>query len=234
LRGLKPPPFRRQLQHFFFFTFGKLRCLWQYVVSTAFIRDFLIGEADIGSFSCYSKPPASAGGAFTLGQYQTFQPAKDRLLGYERAYAEAGLEYDKKWAVAINVMDIESGRAAMEYLMRLSPRPTAVIAADDVLAFGAMIAAGNLGLKVPDDVSLVGTDNADFSSQIFPPFTTVHIPRKLIAQKAASYFTQVMDNSTKEVPTLRECLPISLIECESCAGMHNLTEIFSRVCLYRG
>jgi uncharacterized metal-binding protein len=36
------------------------------VVSTAFIRDFLIGEADIASFSCYSKPPASAGGAFTL------------------------------------------------------------------------------------------------------------------------------------------------------------------------
>jgi hypothetical protein len=35
------------------------------VVSTAFIRDFLIGEADIASFSCYSKPPASAGGAFT-------------------------------------------------------------------------------------------------------------------------------------------------------------------------
>jgi hypothetical protein len=36
------------------------------VVSTAFIRDFLIGKADIASFSCYSKPPASAGGAFTL------------------------------------------------------------------------------------------------------------------------------------------------------------------------
>jgi hypothetical protein len=36
------------------------------VVSTAFIRDFLIGEADIASFSCYSKPPASAGGAFTM------------------------------------------------------------------------------------------------------------------------------------------------------------------------
>jgi hypothetical protein len=36
------------------------------VVSTAFIRDFLIGEADIASFSCYSKPPASAGGAFIL------------------------------------------------------------------------------------------------------------------------------------------------------------------------
>jgi hypothetical protein len=38
------------------------------VVSTAFIRDFLIGEADIASFSCYSKPPASAGEAFTLLQ----------------------------------------------------------------------------------------------------------------------------------------------------------------------
>jgi hypothetical protein len=45
---------------------SKLSHLWQYVVSMAFIRDFLIGEADIASFSCYSKPPASAGGAFTI------------------------------------------------------------------------------------------------------------------------------------------------------------------------
>jgi glycosyltransferase involved in cell wall biosynthesis len=44
------------------------------VVSTAFIRDFLIGEADIASFSCYSKPPVSAGGAFTLQGWAAYMP----------------------------------------------------------------------------------------------------------------------------------------------------------------
>jgi hypothetical protein len=52
----------------------------QYVVSTAFIRDFLIGEADIASFSCYSKPPASAGGAFTLSIGQTENAIKSGLF----------------------------------------------------------------------------------------------------------------------------------------------------------
>jgi hypothetical protein len=45
LGGFKPPPFRRQLQHFFFFTFDSYDAYGQYVISTAFIRDFLIGEA---------------------------------------------------------------------------------------------------------------------------------------------------------------------------------------------
>jgi transcriptional regulator with PAS, ATPase and Fis domain len=50
------------------------------VVSTAFIRDFLIGEADIASFSCYSKPPASAGGAFTSGESGTGKEMFARYL----------------------------------------------------------------------------------------------------------------------------------------------------------
>jgi hypothetical protein len=65
LGGLKPPAFQAAASAFLFLYLQQLRCLWQYVVSTAFIRDFLIGEADIASFSCYSKPPDSAGGAFT-------------------------------------------------------------------------------------------------------------------------------------------------------------------------
>jgi hypothetical protein len=62
---IKTPAFQAAASAFLFLYLRQLRCLWQYVVSTAFIRNFLIGEADIASFSCYSKPPASAGGTFT-------------------------------------------------------------------------------------------------------------------------------------------------------------------------
>jgi hypothetical protein len=64
---VKTAAFQTAASAFLFLYLQQLRCLWQYVVSTAFIRDFLIGEADIASFSCYSKPPVSAGGAFTIG-----------------------------------------------------------------------------------------------------------------------------------------------------------------------
>jgi hypothetical protein len=83
---VKTPAFQAAASAFIFLYLRQLRCLWQYVVSTAFIRDFLIGEADITSFSYYSKPPASAGGAFThfprLGKKTRFQPA----VGYGFAF----------------------------------------------------------------------------------------------------------------------------------------------------
>lgn len=153
---------------------------------------------------------------FILGKYQTFQPAKDRLLGYEQAFADAGLTYNKDWLVPIDTLDIECGRVAMDYLMRLSPRPTAVITADDMLALGALIATQNLGLKVPSDVSLIGMDNAEFSSQTFPALTTIHIPCKRMAQLAADFFINVMEDD-EETPTIQECLPVSLVIRDSCA-----------------
>jgi hypothetical protein len=75
---VKTPAFQATASAFLFLYLRQLRCLWQYVVITAFIRDFLIGEADIARFSCYSKPPASADGAFTLAaiygtEYLTMQ-----------------------------------------------------------------------------------------------------------------------------------------------------------------
>jgi hypothetical protein len=62
---VKTPAFQAAASAFLFLYLRQLRGLWQYVISTAFIRDLLIGEADIASFSCYSKPPVSAGGTFT-------------------------------------------------------------------------------------------------------------------------------------------------------------------------
>jgi hypothetical protein len=63
------------------------------VVSTAFIRDFLIGEADIASFSCYSKPPASAGGAFTYRNKEFFKlGAAMPLMAFTKEFSCLGVE----------------------------------------------------------------------------------------------------------------------------------------------
>lgn len=152
---------------------------------------------------------------FILGKYQTFQPAKDRLSGYAQAYADASLTHSEHWIVSTDTPDIECGRFAMNYLMSLDPRPTAVITADDTLALGAQLAAKRLGLDVPGDISLMGMEDADFSGWLFPPLTTVHIPSKRMAQLAANFFNGVMD--ADDPPLIHECLPVSLVIRESCA-----------------
>ena len=68
---------------------------------------------------------------------------------------------------------ISAGREALRGLMALSPRPTAVICGNDVLALGALLEAPSLGLEVPDDLSITGFDDLDLAREIQPGLTTV-------------------------------------------------------------
>jgi len=99
-----------------------------------------------------------------------------RLLGYQRAAAEAGLPPG-----AVRVWEqpghsVADGRAAGHALLSLPgpERPTAVLASTDVLALGVQQAARDLDLGVPGDLSVTGYDDIEESGRGFPPLTTVH------------------------------------------------------------
>src|SRR5690606_41950687 len=62
-------------------------------------------------------------------------------------------------------------------LLGRSPRPTAIVAANDLMALGAMKAAYSKGIRVPDDVSIVGFDDIDSASHVTPSLTTVRQPK---------------------------------------------------------
>lgn len=86
-----------------------------------------------------------------------------RLHGFQQAMREAGLAVRKEWVVP-GGFSLPLGRAAMNALLdRPGPRPTAVFAASDEMAMGAMLAAADHGLSVPGDLSIIGIDNHDFA-----------------------------------------------------------------------
>jgi LacI family transcriptional regulator len=120
--------------------------------------------------------------AFLAGP-QRLAPARLRLRGYRRALrelkipAEAGL-------IRQGDFTVEGGRAAMEALLRHSPRPTAVVASNDVMALGAVQTIEEAGLRVPAHISVVGFDDIPVAALVRPPLTTVAQPVRQMGEVA--------------------------------------------------
>ncbi|ROR96032.1 LacI family transcriptional regulator [Salana multivorans] len=107
---------------------------------------------------------------------RTTWAAGERRLGYRDALREAGLEYDRT-LVRSGTYETDSGyRHAMALLDRADP-PTAIMCASDRMAVGAYYAAYQRGLRIPEDLSVVGYDNhTEFSEHAVPAMTTVSLP----------------------------------------------------------
>lgn len=81
-------------------------------------------------------------------------------------------------------LQIEGGYQAFDELSKITPRPSAVIAANDLTALGIMWAARNAGFKLPEDLSIVGLDDIDLASRVTPALTTIALPRIEIGRLA--------------------------------------------------
>jgi LacI family transcriptional regulator len=100
------------------------------------------------------------------------RPGIDRLRGYRAAAQALGLAYRDEY-VAYGDFYAESGREATERLLALPDPPTAIFAAADLMAIGAIRAAAEVGLRVPEDLSVVGFDDIQLAPHVNPPLTTV-------------------------------------------------------------
>jgi DNA-binding LacI/PurR family transcriptional regulator len=100
--------------------------------------------------------------------------AKDRLLGYKNALIQNRYPVDKN-LIRKGDLTPKSGYLSARDLIQ-KERLTAIFAANDQMAFGTIRAAKELGLKVPDDLAVVGFDNIPFSFYFNPSLTTVEIP----------------------------------------------------------
>jgi DNA-binding LacI/PurR family transcriptional regulator len=99
--------------------------------------------------------------------------ARARLVGFRNALDEVGVKIAPEYIQEAR-FNSESGRAAAAQLLEILPRPTAIFAANDLLAMGALVAIRERGLRCPEDVSLVGFDNLEIASYMAPTLTTVH------------------------------------------------------------
>lgn len=101
--------------------------------------------------------------------------AVGRLEGFRTALQKHGLKIDQEY-IQESRFDRLSGYEKMRVLLRLRPRPTAVMAANDLIALGALAALREARLKCPKDISLVGFDDLEVTEFIDPPLTTVAQP----------------------------------------------------------
>jgi LacI family transcriptional regulator len=92
---------------------------------------------------------------------------------------------------------LADGGEAFETLMGGSPRPTAIICGNDVLAAGAMIKAKEMGLRVPADISITGFDDIDLAEVVEPKLTTVHVPHRRMGEAAAKILLDIRDGKTE-------------------------------------
>lgn len=145
------------------------------------------------------------------GRYDRIERVRHRYDGYTEALAESGMHLDPMLCRQ-GAPNLESGDAAMRELLALPKPPTAVFAASDTLALGALSAASDLGVRVPQDVSVVGFDDLDFARFTCPPLTTIRVPVFEMGRLAASI---VIENASPTAESHRSEKPINRILLET-------------------
>jgi len=114
-----------------------------------------------------------------IGHHAALGPIHERVQSLRDATGKyPGLEVD----MATDADSLEGGRQAARVLLGRSPRPTALVCVNDVMAIGALREIRTRGLKAPDDVSVAGFDNVTLAQFSVPALTTVHIPREQIGR----------------------------------------------------
>ena len=139
---------------------------------------------------------------------------EERINGYQAALFNAGVPVAPELIVQGN-FEIESGRSGAHTLLGLDEPPTAIFASNDNMAVGAIQAARERGLRVPEDLSVVGFDDADISRIVTPMLTTVRQPLEEMGRMAVSLLTRLLEQ--QRVETLRIELATRLVLRESTA-----------------
>jgi LacI family transcriptional regulator len=145
-----------------------------------------------------------------------YTASADRLMGYRQALAEGGVDYDEG-LVRYGNFTPQSGLAAMDELLTLQPRPTAVFVASDTVALGALQALRRAGLRVPQDLALVGFDDIPLAEFVDPPLTTVRLPAHGLGWGAADLLIRLIA-AEEEIRNPNVFLETELVVRESCGA----------------
>jgi LacI family transcriptional regulator len=148
--------------------------------------------------------------------------AAERRRGFRDALRAAGLSPDGAVEIAGDFGE-ESGEAAGEEIARLSPRPTAVFAANDSMAIGVLIALKRAGVQVPAEIAVAGFDDIPVARFASPPLSTVqHDLRSLGERALARLLGEISGEGSSHAA--REVLPFRLVLRESTGGSGTFAE----------
>ncbi|HEY1012155.1 MAG TPA: substrate-binding domain-containing protein [Herpetosiphonaceae bacterium] len=127
------------------------------------------------------------------------QDSTARQRGYQRALEEAGIAFDPALVVEGSYTE-QSGLMAAETLLLRASRFTAIFAANDQMAYGLRLGFFRRGIRVPEDVSIVGFDNLAGSAYVTPPLTTIRLPNEDMGVAAAKAVLRLIDGCDLDLP----------------------------------
>ncbi len=139
----------------------------------------------------------------------------DRLAGYRDILEKYGIPYDPS-LVGEGTWEVQSGYPITKNYLSMSDRPTAIFAANDLMALGAIYAVQDAGLNVPKDVAIVGYDDRDIASSSRPTITTVCPPSFEMGKLAARLMVDRLENQIEIKDPIR--VQGKLIVRESCGA----------------
>lgn len=127
--------------------------------------------------------------------------AQNRLQGYKNALSEAKIALNPHWIVESH-FDFEGGVLGIQSLLTQSSRPTAVFCCSDTIAVGAYQAIQQQGLRIPQDLSIMGYDDIELARYLSPPLSTICQPKAELGKLAVEALLQRIKNPSENYRTL--------------------------------
>lgn len=136
---------------------------------------------------------------------------QERFLGYKSALAEHGIPFRKQY-VFQHEMDITSCELVSNEMMKF-PEITGLVVTADIMAAGIMRGLRSRGIRIPEDISIIGFDDINIAQLVTPPLTTIHQDMNLKGRIAVEYMLQLLDGKKPENTSIT--LPTKLIVRDS-------------------
>lgn len=144
-----------------------------------------------------------------------FYGTREKLERFRQIMAQAGLTVREDWLISIKDYDCESGREGIEKLMQLPERPTALLGLNDMIAAGMLQGLLAHGVRVPEDVSLIGFDDTFLTGITSPQLTAIHYDYNEYARMLVDAAVGAIEG--REVPW-NQMVECRLLQRKSCAA----------------
>lgn len=151
-----------------------------------------------------------------IGGDPTNHDAAERWAGYRRGLEEAGLAVDEALEL-VSDFTKSGGYAAAQRLAALERAPTAVFAANDAMAVGALSGLQEAGLRVPGDMAVAGFDDIPMARYVTPPLSTVHVDLTGVGERAVGLLLSALEPGSSREPK-HEVVETSLVIRRSCGA----------------
>jgi LacI family transcriptional regulator len=140
--------------------------------------------------------------------------AVDRLQGYKAALVDCGIPVREDLIIEGDYQQQTAYEISRRFLQSVDPLPTAIFASNDLSAFGAIAAAHECNLRVPDDISVIGFDDIPQASFVYPKLTTVRQPLEQMGRDAVKMLLEQVEDQSR--PPQRVALATQLVIRNSC------------------